>query len=182
MTAATLLPTYARACTYRPPFLRLCLRRLRALGLPVTDEQIEGRYTRWSGDRLELGRGEILILEPTAMTLSLNQRARELADRLAADAEALRVAVTTLPGGTRLIDCGSAVPGGLEAGRRFAEICMGGLGSVGFAPLVLDGRWLPGADGRHRPSRARVPRLPVRGLADRPRRLLRHGQRARAAR
>jgi formylmethanofuran dehydrogenase subunit C len=63
MTAATLLPTYARACTYRPPFLRLCLRRLRALGLPVTDEQIEGRYTRWSGDGLELGRGEILILE-----------------------------------------------------------------------------------------------------------------------
>jgi formylmethanofuran dehydrogenase subunit C len=64
MTAAALLPTYARACTYRPPYLRLCLRRLRALGLPVTDEQIAGRYTRWSGDGLELGRAEILILEP----------------------------------------------------------------------------------------------------------------------
>jgi formylmethanofuran dehydrogenase subunit C len=64
MTAATLLPTYAPACTYRPPFLRLCLRRLRALGLPVTDAQIEGRYTRWSGDAVELRRGEILILEP----------------------------------------------------------------------------------------------------------------------
>ena len=64
------------------------------------------------------------------MTLSLNQRAHELADRLAADADALRVAVRTLSGGTRLIDCGSAVPGGLEAGRRLAEICMGGLGSV----------------------------------------------------
>jgi formylmethanofuran dehydrogenase subunit C len=63
MTAATPLPTYARACTYHPPFLRLCLRRLRELGLPVTDDQIEGRYTRWSGDGLELGRGEILILE-----------------------------------------------------------------------------------------------------------------------
>jgi formylmethanofuran dehydrogenase subunit C len=63
MTSASPLPTYARACTYRPPFLRLCLRRLRALGLPVTDEQIEGRYTRWSGDGLELGRGEVLILE-----------------------------------------------------------------------------------------------------------------------
>ena len=63
MTPPGLLPTYARACTYRPPFLRLCLRRLRALGLPVTDEQIEGRYTRWSGDGLELMRGEILILE-----------------------------------------------------------------------------------------------------------------------
>jgi formylmethanofuran dehydrogenase subunit C len=63
MTAATLLPTYARACSYRPPFLRLFLRRLRPLGLPVTDEQIGGRYTRWAGDALDLGRGEILILE-----------------------------------------------------------------------------------------------------------------------
>ena len=63
MTRATLLPTYAAACTYRPPFLRLCLRRLRALGLPVTDEQIDGSYTRWSGDGVELRRGEILILE-----------------------------------------------------------------------------------------------------------------------
>jgi methenyltetrahydromethanopterin cyclohydrolase len=78
------------------------------------------------------------------MSLSLNRRAHALADRLAADADALRVAVSALPGGARLIDCGSAVPGGLEAGRRFAEICMGGLGSVTFAPLVLEGRWLPG--------------------------------------
>jgi methenyltetrahydromethanopterin cyclohydrolase len=76
------------------------------------------------------------------MTLSLNDRAAELADRLAADAGALRVAVQTLPGGTRVIDCGSGVPGGLEAGRRFAEITMGGLGSLSFAPLVLDGRWM----------------------------------------
>jgi methenyltetrahydromethanopterin cyclohydrolase len=78
------------------------------------------------------------------VTLSLNQRAHELADRVAADADALRVAVRTLPGGTRVVDCGSAVPGGLEAGRRFAEITMGGLGSVAFTSLVLDGRSLPG--------------------------------------
>jgi methenyltetrahydromethanopterin cyclohydrolase len=78
------------------------------------------------------------------MTLVLNQRARELADRLAAEGDALRIAVRTLPDGTRLIDCGSAVPGGLEAGRRLAEICMAGLGSVTYSPLVLDGRWLPG--------------------------------------
>jgi hypothetical protein len=63
MTQSTLLPTYARACTYRPPFLRLCLRRLRALGLPISDAQIDGAYTRWSGDGVELRRGEILILE-----------------------------------------------------------------------------------------------------------------------
>lgn len=78
------------------------------------------------------------------MTLSLNDRAQELADRLAAEADALRLNVTMLPGGTRLIDCGSEVLGGLEAGRRFAEICMAGLGTVSFAPLVLQGRWLPG--------------------------------------
>src|SRR3954462_8076767 len=78
------------------------------------------------------------------MTPSLNDRARDLADRLVADADALRVAVRTLSGGTRVVDCGSAVPGGLEAGRRFAEITMGGLGSVTFAPLELDGRWFPG--------------------------------------
>ena len=78
------------------------------------------------------------------MTLSLNRRARELADRLAADGDALRTAARILPGGTRVIDCGSAVPGGLEAGRRFAEVTMAGLGSVTFGPLVLGGRWLPG--------------------------------------
>ncbi|MBA3407679.1 MAG: methenyltetrahydromethanopterin cyclohydrolase [Solirubrobacterales bacterium] len=77
------------------------------------------------------------------MTLSLNQRAHALADHLAAEADALRVAVRKLDGGTRVIDCGSAVRGGLEAGRRFAEITMGGLGSVSFAPLVIEGRWLP---------------------------------------
>jgi methenyltetrahydromethanopterin cyclohydrolase len=78
------------------------------------------------------------------MTLSVNDRARALADQVEHDAEALRVAVSRLDNGARVIDCGSAVPGGLEAGRRFAEICMGGLGTVSFAPLVLEGRWLPG--------------------------------------
>ena len=74
----------------------------------------------------------------------MNQRAAALADRVAADADALRVAAKTLPGGTRVVDCGSSVPGGLEAGRLFAEITMGGLGSVAFTPVVLEGRWYPG--------------------------------------
>jgi formylmethanofuran dehydrogenase subunit C len=63
MSPVTLLPTFAFACSYRPPFLRLYLRHLRALGMSPTDEQIEGRYARWSGDALELRRGEILIYE-----------------------------------------------------------------------------------------------------------------------
>jgi methenyltetrahydromethanopterin cyclohydrolase len=77
------------------------------------------------------------------MTVSLNDRAVEIADRLAGDAEAARVAVTMLANGTRVIDCGAQAAGGFEAGRRFAEICMGGLGTVDYAPLVIDGRWLP---------------------------------------
>ena len=77
------------------------------------------------------------------MTLSLNDRAGELADRLAEDAEAARVAVSTLSNGTRVIDCGAQVAGGFEAGRRFAEICMAGLGTIAYAPLVVEGRWLP---------------------------------------
>jgi formylmethanofuran dehydrogenase subunit C len=63
MAPATPLATFVFSCTYRPPFLPLYLRRLRALGLAVTDEQIAGRYARWCGDGLELRRGEILILE-----------------------------------------------------------------------------------------------------------------------
>ncbi len=77
------------------------------------------------------------------MTLSLNDRAAQLADRLADDADLARVGVSTLSNGTRLIDCGAQAAGGFEAGRRFAEICMAGLGTVAFAPLVIEGRWLP---------------------------------------
>src|SRR4051794_5274930 len=71
------------------------------------------------------------------MTLSLNDRALTLADQLAEDPE---VQASTLSNGTQLIDCGA---GGFAAGRYFAEICMAGLGSVAYAPVVIEGRWLP---------------------------------------
>ncbi len=63
MEPAELLPTFAYACTYRPVFLRLYLPHLRRLGLPVADEHVAGSYQRWSGDAVELNRGEILLLE-----------------------------------------------------------------------------------------------------------------------
>src|SRR3954467_1158301 len=78
------------------------------------------------------------------MTPPLNDRARKLVEEVEHAADALRVEVTRHGSGARIIDCGSAASGGLEAGRRFAEICMAGLGSIHFAPLVLGGRWLPG--------------------------------------
>jgi hypothetical protein len=66
MGPADPLPTFAFACAYRPSFLGLLLRRLRALGQPVAPEQLDGRYLRWCGDRLELARGELLVWEGTA--------------------------------------------------------------------------------------------------------------------
>jgi formylmethanofuran dehydrogenase subunit C len=59
----TPLPSYAFATRLRPPALGLQLRRMRALGLPVDDALLTGRWARWSGDGLELNRGEILIFD-----------------------------------------------------------------------------------------------------------------------
>ena len=44
----------------------------------------------------------------------------------------LRILVTKGEHGERLIDLGGRALGGLEAGRRLGEICMGGLGTVAF--------------------------------------------------
>ena len=66
MAPMTPLATFVFSCAYRPPFLGLYLRRVRALGLTVSDTQLSGRYARWCGDGLELRRGEILILEDDA--------------------------------------------------------------------------------------------------------------------
>ena len=61
---------------------------------------------------------------------TLNERAHELCDAMAADCERLGVAVSALACGTRLIDCGVKAAGSIEAGRRLAEVCLSGLGDV----------------------------------------------------
>jgi methenyltetrahydromethanopterin cyclohydrolase len=55
-------------------------------------------------------------------------------DQLLAAAEAMRLRVSSSQGGATLVDAGIAAKGGLEAGRRIAEICMGGLGTVTLVP------------------------------------------------
>jgi formylmethanofuran dehydrogenase subunit C len=57
------LPGYVFATRYRPPALLLQLRRARELGLTVGEALLRGAWARWSGDRTELGRGEILIID-----------------------------------------------------------------------------------------------------------------------
>ncbi|MGH7223849.1 MAG: formylmethanofuran dehydrogenase subunit C, partial [Gemmataceae bacterium] len=59
--APLLLPTFRPACVYRPVFLSLYLRQLRAWGFTVDDRFHGGRWRRWTGDPLSRGKGEILL-------------------------------------------------------------------------------------------------------------------------
>jgi methenyltetrahydromethanopterin cyclohydrolase len=74
----------------------------------------------------------------------MNERAWALADRLVERAADLRVAVHRLASGARVVDAGTDVPGGFAAGLALAELCMGGLGHVEFAPLTIGGEAWPG--------------------------------------
>src|SRR5256885_534294 len=76
--------------------------------------------------------------------LGLNERAWLIADAMAANAEALRVAVRKLPGGARVIDAGVDAPGGFGAGRALAEICTGGLADIAYPPVPIGGGTWPG--------------------------------------
>jgi methenyltetrahydromethanopterin cyclohydrolase len=69
----------------------------------------------------------------------MNERAWTAATAGAVRATELRLAVHTLGNGARVIDAGIGVPGGLAAGRLLAELCLGGLGHVRFAPLTIGG-------------------------------------------
>jgi formylmethanofuran dehydrogenase subunit C len=55
-----LLPSFRYACTYRPVFLALYLRQIRAWGFPVEDRFLGGSWRRYCGDLVALGKGEIL--------------------------------------------------------------------------------------------------------------------------
>ncbi len=72
---------------------------------------------------------------------SVNAKAAPLVKALIADADALRVDVTQGTLGECRIDCGVRAVGGLEAGRRIAEICLGGLGRVALETTDTDSSW-----------------------------------------
>ena len=73
----------------------------------------------------------------------LNRRAVALADAMEADVDLLRIIVTRLGNGARVLDCGIGAEGGLEAGRRLAEVCLGGLATVSLTTTELGGFTLP---------------------------------------
>lgn len=56
-----LLPTFTRACQYRPQFLGLYFRELARHGFSVPARLLDSAFKRFQGDHLELGKGEILV-------------------------------------------------------------------------------------------------------------------------
>lgn len=67
---------------------------------------------------------------PDTNSPSVNRAAAPLVASLLAESAALRVGVRRHDSGAALVDAGIKAPGGLEAGRRVAQICLGGLGEV----------------------------------------------------
>jgi methenyltetrahydromethanopterin cyclohydrolase len=74
-------------------------------------------------------------------TISVNRRAAELTAALGRDAAILNIGVASGSLGETLIDAGAKQRGGVEAGLRIAEICMGGLGAVRLSPDNATPRW-----------------------------------------
>jgi methenyltetrahydromethanopterin cyclohydrolase len=73
--------------------------------------------------------------------ISVNTLAGSLVDRLVAEATQFRCIVSKGERGETLIDAGSAVIGGIDAGLLMAEICLGGLGTVTLTPFNASPNW-----------------------------------------
>lgn len=65
--------------------------------------------------------------------LSVNELALDIFEELFEYAEDYNAVPHELDNGARIVDCGVSTPGGYQAGARFTEICMGGLGDVSIA-------------------------------------------------
>ncbi|TVT57377.1 MAG: methenyltetrahydromethanopterin cyclohydrolase [Sedimenticola thiotaurini] len=74
-------------------------------------------------------------------TGSLNRDTLRLVDALIADAASLRLVAQRLDNGVLVVDAGIACQGSLEAGRRIAEICMGGQGHVALQAAGTVSGW-----------------------------------------
>jgi methenyltetrahydromethanopterin cyclohydrolase len=74
-------------------------------------------------------------------SISVNRHAAELTAALRRDAAMLNIGFARGSLGETLIDAGAQQRGGIEAGLRIAEICLGGLGKVRLTPDSAIPRW-----------------------------------------
>ena len=72
---------------------------------------------------------------------SVNARATNLVESFVANATAYRIGVSRGALGEQLIDAGAHVTGGIAAGLRIAEICMGGLGHISLTSTTATPNW-----------------------------------------
>ncbi len=100
---------------------------LPAKSLQSVDQQMGGRFTG------EDDSGKTGHMNTASKLLELNARASRIFAALAADAQAFQAEVHSI-GGAQVVDCGINTPGGLEAGKHLAELCLAGLGEVSLTP------------------------------------------------
>ncbi|MDO8938252.1 MAG: methenyltetrahydromethanopterin cyclohydrolase [Methylicorpusculum sp.] len=74
-------------------------------------------------------------------TASVNKLTQPLVKQLIDQADKFRVGVEKLENGCTVIDAGIKFPGGLEAGRLIAEICLGGMGTVTLTHSTYTADW-----------------------------------------
>ncbi len=65
--------------------------------------------------------------------VSVNELALDIFDELAEYPEDYNVVCHEMDNGARIVDCGVSAGGGYLAGKRFTEICMGGLGEISIS-------------------------------------------------
>jgi len=75
--------------------------------------------------------------------MSLNGRAQQAVAALLAHAQERGVAVHSVEGGSRYVDCGIRSQGGILAGIELARICLGTLAEVSIVPGEVGGRAVP---------------------------------------
>jgi len=81
------------------------------------------------------------VTTSNSTSISVQEYSAPLVAGLIANAPALGCAVSTHESGATIVDAGIQAPGGLEAGRIIAEICMGGLGSVALRHVPQFANW-----------------------------------------
>ena len=72
---------------------------------------------------------------------SVNSLSKPLVKHLIDNADKLRLGIEILENGCTVIDAGINVPGGLEAGRIIAEICLGGMGTITISQCSYTDNW-----------------------------------------
>ncbi len=82
--------------------------------------------------------------------ISVNKRAHSIVQQMIENYEALSISGKRLKNGATVIDAGIHVPGSPEAGRLFADACLGGLARIQFAHQMIESRdscsWLPAVE------------------------------------